>query len=264
MGCPHSHDVKLSGGLTFKEEERPDVFIHLRINSRITTCLLDTGSPISLGNSSNFKKVNDSNAILKSVGGKRIIAKGEIDVEIENNAGEIINQKLIIVDNLGIDVVLGRDYINRIEQGKVLINIIQKMDIKNNVEENIFMVNVNAEIKKDEEEFNLDMVKRLQKEDEMIKTINDILYIVKEKNNIIMIPKKAIIPLLMYVHENKVNGCHMGINRTYEEIKTRCYWINMIKDITKWIRSCEVCQLYKQSREKRKIDTLNIQIEGVP
>ena len=762
--------------MTYKEEEKPDVFIHLRINSRITTCLLDTGSPISLGNSSNFKKVNDSNAILKSVGGKRIIAKGEIDVEIENNAGEIINQKLIIVDNLGIDVVLGRDYINRIEQGKVLINIIQKMDIKNNVEENIFMVNVNAEIKKDEEEvenaiknmnmkninkeeeyevkqllleyknvftlskipmkinsnvehaiitegnpiklnpyrtskiqdqiinewvdmlleyglirescspyaapvllrkekdeswrfiidyrklnentkkdsypiprnedvfeelhgstyftsldmasgywqipikesdrektafvvkrglyewnvmpfgltnapgtfqrftndiikranlnecckvkiddilvhsggnfrnhlnklrliletlknngckmklskckffqeelvhlghkltlegikpdeskveavrkipqpktkkdiqsflgminfynkfipnyskiasplyellkkdasfifndkcvkafndlkellmnaptlyypnfdkefilrtdasdeglgaclsqkidetneapisfhsrklrdyeknypvsakeaialvfgakknnhylygnsnviietdhqplqfiskwkdcnstvsrwfmklneilsnatiryikgkenvvadalsriflieeeFNLDMVKRLQKEDEMIKTIrdtlknrrdineclidypqlkkysknfmliNDILYIVKEKNNMIMIPKKAIIPLLMYVHENKVNGCHMGINRTYEEIKTRCYWINMIKDITKWIRSCEVCQLYKQSREKRKIDTLNIQIEGVP
>lgn len=138
--------------MTYKEEEKPDVFIHLRINSRITTCLLDTGSPISLGNSSNFKKVNDSNAILKSVGGKRIIAKGEIDVEIENNAGEIINQKLIIVDNLGIDVVLGRDYINRIEQGKILINIIQKMDIKNNVEENIFMVNVNAEIKKDEEE----------------------------------------------------------------------------------------------------------------
>ena len=138
--------------MTYKEEEKPDVLIHLRINSRITTCLLDTGSPISLGNSSNFKKVNDSNAILKSVGGKRIIAKGEIDVEIENNAGEIINQKLIIVDNLGIDVVLGRDYINRIEQGKILINIIQKMDIKNNVEENIFMVNVNAEIKKDEEE----------------------------------------------------------------------------------------------------------------
>ncbi|KAL1281970.1 hypothetical protein QQF64_000773 [Cirrhinus molitorella] len=41
---------------------------------------------------------------------------------------------------------------------------------------------------------------------------------------------------------------HQGVERTSELIRQRCYWPNMLADITRWCQECERCQLAKDNR----------------
>ncbi|GAA6083783.1 uncharacterized protein LOC122335106, partial [Tachysurus ichikawai] len=40
---------------------------------------------------------------------------------------------------------------------------------------------------------------------------------------------------------------HQGVERTSELIRQRCYWPNMLADITRWCQECERCQLAKDN-----------------
>uniref|UniRef100_A0A8C2HMT4 Gypsy retrotransposon integrase-like protein 1 n=1 Tax=Cyprinus carpio TaxID=7962 RepID=A0A8C2HMT4_CYPCA len=41
---------------------------------------------------------------------------------------------------------------------------------------------------------------------------------------------------------------HQGVERTSELTRQRCYWPNMLADITRWCQECERCQLAKDNR----------------
>lgn len=51
--------------------------------------------------------------------------------------------------------------------------------------------------------------------------------------------------VLMQLHRQ--HG-HQGVERTSELIRQRCYWPNMLADITRWCQECERCQLAKDNR----------------
>jgi hypothetical protein len=55
--------------------------------------------------------------------------------------------------------------------------------------------------------------------------------------------------IIKEMHSDPVGG-HQGINRTVDRIKLYVSWPNMREDITDYIRTCEICQKMKYSREK--------------
>ncbi|QBP37036.1 putative RdRP [Lampyris noctiluca errantivirus 1] len=52
-------------------------------------------------------------------------------------------------------------------------------------------------------------------------------------------------------HEGKTN--HRGINETYQKLRNRYYWPNMIKTISDYINKCEICLKNKYERDPIKI-----------
>jgi hypothetical protein len=56
--------------------------------------------------------------------------------------------------------------------------------------------------------------------------------------------------IIKEMHSDPI-GDHQGINRTVDRIKLYISWPNMIKDVTNYIRACEVCQKMKHCKENR-------------
>jgi hypothetical protein len=48
--------------------------------------------------------------------------------------------------------------------------------------------------------------------------------------------------LLLSYHDSKAGGGHLGIKRTYEAIKQKCYFKGMYNFIQNYILSCDICQ----------------------
>jgi hypothetical protein len=46
-------------------------------------------------------------------------------------------------------------------------------------------------------------------------------------------------------HDEPLAG-HLGLQRTYDRIRSRFYWVNMYKDIELWIRTCSLCNAKKR------------------
>ena len=60
----------------------------------------------------------------------------------------------------------------------------------------------------------------------------------------IVVPRKLIKQALILSHDSEI-ACHMGILRTLERCKDNFYWLNMIKDVRKYVSSCLECQKRK-------------------
>lgn len=43
-----------------------------------------------------------------------------------------------------------------------------------------------------------------------------------------------------------LSGMHMGFDRTYQRIKNRYFWNNMLRDINNFVKSCDTCQRYQR------------------
>jgi hypothetical protein len=56
--------------------------------------------------------------------------------------------------------------------------------------------------------------------------------------------------IMREMHSDPIGG-HQGVNRTVNRIKLYISWPNMTKDVTDYIRACEVCQKMKHSKENR-------------
>lgn len=57
--------------------------------------------------------------------------------------------------------------------------------------------------------------------------------------------------LLENYHTGKSN--HRGIQETYQKISARHYWPNMLKDIQRYINSCDICNVVKYDRNPLKL-----------
>ena len=68
----------------------------------------------------------------------------------------------------------------------------------------------------------------------------------------IEVPKIKEIPNLIKNFHVSDDNYHKGINETIRKIKTRYYWKNLTKDVTKYIRSCQTCSKSKICRQSLK------------
>ena len=64
----------------------------------------------------------------------------------------------------------------------------------------------------------------------------------------LVLPEKIRSDVLKSLHSDVTSG-HLGVNRTSDRVKTRNFWIGMDKDITKWVKNCEQCQLRKAPQQ---------------
>ena len=70
-------------------------------------------------------------------------------------------------------------------------------------------------------------------------------------NFIVILPKRFRGEVMYLFHDTPECG-HLGISKTMEKISSRFTWQHMKKDITEYVKSCEVCQKYKHSYTKPK------------
>ena len=68
----------------------------------------------------------------------------------------------------------------------------------------------------------------------------------------IQVPKIKDIPDLIKHFHTAEDNYHKGVNETIRKLKTRFYWKNLTKDVTKYIRSCETCAKSKICRQSLK------------
>ena len=69
-------------------------------------------------------------------------------------------------------------------------------------------------------------------------------------NNLIYIPEKLRLEILMKYHEKPSAG-HLGIKRTLELITRNFWWPKVHKDVARFVRSCETCMRNKINRHRK-------------
>lgn len=78
---------------------------------------------------------------------------------------------------------------------------------------------------------------------------DDIVYYIDPKIEI-GDPKRMYVPtlsrpwLLKLAHDNHLYGGHLGIKKTFSKL-TRFWWPKMLHDVEEYVKSCEVCQSFK-------------------
>lgn len=73
----------------------------------------------------------------------------------------------------------------------------------------------------------------------------------KTKIEVICLPHSLIPPLLRATHDDPMSGAHFATDRTYDKLKRHYWWPNMRNSINHYIKSCQLCQQYNISRQKK-------------
>ena len=58
-------------------------------------------------------------------------------------------------------------------------------------------------------------------------------------------------------------GGHLGVNKTFDRIRERFYWLHVREDVESWRRSCSICAAVKGSKRRLR-GTMQIYNVGVP
>lgn len=70
----------------------------------------------------------------------------------------------------------------------------------------------------------------------------------------VVVPEKLVPVALRVIHE-LMGGDHMGVDRTYNQAKSKYFWKGMYRDIENYVKNCRVCNQYKSSSLQTKIAT---------
>ena len=68
--------------------------------------------------------------------------------------------------------------------------------------------------------------------------------------------KQEISETLKKFHDDPIQGGHFGITKTFNKVRRHYYWVNMKKDIAKYVKTCEKCQkakILKHTKTELKI-----------
>ena len=79
---------------------------------------------------------------------------------------------------------------------------------------------------------------------------NDLL-ITGIPNPVICVPQmpKIVQALISFAHDSLISG-HRSIDSTLEKLKHNYFWVQMTKHVTKYIRTCDLCQRNKSTIQK--------------
>lgn len=90
----------------------------------------------------------------------------------------------------------------------------------------------------------------------------------------IVLPYAVRDKIISLFHCSKFIGGHLGPEKTFQKLKNRFYWPNMQTDVTKWVKSCPICQKAKSltkpifshyAQSKNQIDlshTIHVDLMG--
>lgn len=62
--------------------------------------------------------------------------------------------------------------------------------------------------------------------------------------------------LIEHYHNHPLDGGHIGQKRLYAKLRSRFEWKNMAKDVAKYIKNCDKCQINKPKRRNKEPLTL--------
>nr|KYP63864.1 Retrotransposable element Tf2 [Cajanus cajan] len=65
------------------------------------------------------------------------------------------------------------------------------------------------------------------------------------KNKLVLPKNSSRIPLIIQEFHATAMGGHAGVFRTYKRVSAVFFWKGMMKDITKFVTECHICQTNK-------------------
>ena len=73
-------------------------------------------------------------------------------------------------------------------------------------------------------------------------------------NSRIIVPKSKVKDILTHWHDVPSAG-HIGVGKMLRQIRRRFFWIGLEKDIKDWVKSCPVCQSFREAKVKHSLKT---------
>ena len=73
----------------------------------------------------------------------------------------------------------------------------------------------------------------------------------------LVIPKFLQLPVIEEIHSGYFGG-HLGIDKTYDKIRSRYYWSGMYKDVVQFLKTCVACNMRKLKRERPPLQEMQI------
>ena len=107
--------------------------------------------------------------------------------------------------------------------------------------------------------------KVMRQESQYFLSDNDILY--KQSHTgegtviQMVVPKPLQTELLHWCYDHFMSG-HLGLNKTYERLRSTYFWKNMFADLQQWIKSCVSCAQKKRDVHHSKPPLLPIAVSG--
>ena len=78
----------------------------------------------------------------------------------------------------------------------------------------------------------------------------------------LVVPKTLQTELLHWCHDHFTSG-HLGLNKTYERLRSTYFWNNMFADVHRWIESCVSCAQKKRDVHHSKPLLLPIAVSSL-
>ena len=73
----------------------------------------------------------------------------------------------------------------------------------------------------------------------------------------LVIPKFLQQPLIEEIHSGYFGG-HLGIDKTYNKIRSRYYWSGMYRDVIEFLKNCVACNMRKLRRQRPPLQSMQI------
>ena len=73
----------------------------------------------------------------------------------------------------------------------------------------------------------------------------------------LVIPEFLQKPLIEEVHSGYFGG-HLGIDKTYDKLRSRYYWSGMYRDVVQFLQSCVACNMRKLKRQRPPLQKMQI------
>ena len=74
----------------------------------------------------------------------------------------------------------------------------------------------------------------------------------------LVIPAEMTGGIIHEMHFAEFGGGHVGLDRTYDKIRSRYYWQNMYRDVVKYLEQCETCKARKMKKTKAPMQDMPI------
>lgn len=86
--------------------------------------------------------------------------------------------------------------------------------------------------------------------------IDDILYYIPEGEPVhkLVIPESLKALVLSECHDN---NCHLGMDKTYDKIRSKYHWRGLFKDVTTYVKNCVLCASNSMRKDKRPLQEMD-------
>ena len=96
---------------------------------------------------------------------------------------------------------------------------------------------------------------------------NDVLLKRVKLNNefllVMCVPNDLIFEMLYSYHDDALSGAHLGNDKTIQKLSLRSFWLNMIRDVEKYVQSCKDCSTIKTPTLKKPGPMLPISAKNI-